>query len=147
MYKTIYVLLFSIALLSFQCSGDQTGADSQIETAESEAANSPEESKPKVVAQPPPDTNRSASEIFETNADRYSTLYQTVSKNLDKILQRIDGTKFPEKMKDGLKASYEEVSKYKSIQDIAQNSKYTSAETIEQFMSGLEMYLEQWSIK
>ncbi len=145
MYKKLYLILFSIALISFQCTGDQATTEDQTEA--SEAASEQEPTMPKIVAQPPPESNRSASEIFEANADRYAQLYQVVSKNLDNIRQRIDGESFPERLKDGLKASYEEVANYKTIEEISQTSKYTSAETVEQFMEGLEMYLDRWGMK
>lgn len=139
-----YFLLIATLLLCFQCgtdtqenTGDETGM-TPVETTET--------TPPSVDVQPI-DTNISPSEILEENADRYTSLHRLVVDNMDVITEQIDGSTFPGKMKDGLKASFTEVAAYDNVRDIAQTSKYTSAESIEQFMKGLEMYLTKWGIE
>ena len=146
MKRNIYFCLLAISLLSFQCSGEPTN-DQAAETTEVEGQEAAAETPTPVVAQQAPDNTRSASEILESNGDRYAQLHRVVNSNYNTIIEKIDESTFPQKMKDGLKASFEEVKKYKDVTDIAQTSKYTSAETLEQFMNGLERYIERWGIK
>ena len=143
MNKTIFFFLLVLSIGMWQCSSDANSA-----TAESEATTETveEPAAPPVQAQQP-ETVLSATEIFEKFGERYSTLHQTVSENLEAIKTQIDESTSPKKLKDGLKASFDEVAKYDNIEAICQTSKYTSAETVEQFMNGLEMYLSRWGVQ
>ncbi|MEO0723138.1 MAG: hypothetical protein AAFZ63_01270 [Bacteroidota bacterium] len=145
MRRNIFFLL-ALSFLSWQCAGDAT--TTETEDAQEEVQPEEEQAVPPVVAQAEPAREiLSASQTFEKYQDRYAQLHQTVSKNLDAVNTAIDKSTYPEKLKSGLKSSFEEVSKYNDIQEICQTSKYTSAETVEQFMEGLEMYLTRWGIK
>ncbi|MEL6660162.1 MAG: hypothetical protein AAFY48_14980 [Bacteroidota bacterium] len=144
MRRNIFFLL-ALSFLTWQCAGDT--ATTETETAQEEVQQEEAQTVPPVVQAEPTREILSASETFEKYQDRYTQLHQTVSKNLDAVNTAIDKSTYPEKLKSGLKSSFEEVSKYNDIQEICQTSKYTSAETVEQFMEGLEMYLTRWGIK
>jgi hypothetical protein len=89
----------------------------------------------------------SPSEILKTNEAAYLALRKRVTSNLDTILNRVDRSTTNETLKEGIKNGFQEIVKYKTIYDMAKTSKYTSAETIEQFMSGMEFQLKQLEVK
>lgn len=143
MKNSIYLLLLLLSFALFQCSSDQVPAEE--ETTE-ETTEAPAEPPPAQVAQQP-ETNISPSQILEDNADRYAVLHQKVVKNKETIMERIQSGSYPQKLKDGLQATFDDVALYDNVTDIAQKSKNNSAETIVQLMDGLDMYLAQWDIE
>lgn len=145
MKKNSYFFLLAIALICFQCSGDQ--AQDTAEATDTETQEVVDNTPAAAVAQPAPETQKSASEILEENEERYQKLHRLVTQNMSTINDQINSASFPQKMKNGLKASFEEVAKYDNVTAFAQTSKYNSAETLEQFMNGLDLYIERWGIK
>ncbi len=139
-----FLILLLLTILTCQCAGDS--ATTEAETNQEEVISTGETTAPPVVAQQPPEV-LSASEVFEKNKDRYAQLYRTVKNNMSAITTAIEDSTYPEKLKSGLKSSFEEVAKFDNVEAISQTSKYTSAESIEQFMDGLEMYLNRWGIE
>ena len=143
----LYFILIALSIAVFQCGSDQATTAAEEEQTAQDSTEVAAENQPKIVAQQPPDPNVSPSEILENNAELYRTLRKAVIKHKAAIEKELEKSSFPEKMKTGLANSFDEVAKYDNITDMAQQSKYNSAETIEQFLTGLEMYMTRWGLK
>lgn len=89
----------------------------------------------------------SPSEILKTNEAAYLALRKRVTSNLDTINNRIDRYNTNPKLREGLKNGFQEIVKYKDIYDLAKTSEFTSAETVEQFMKGIEMQLSNLRVE
>lgn len=89
----------------------------------------------------------SPSEILKTNEAAYLALRKRIVSNLDTINNRIDRYNSNPKLREGLKNGFQEVVKYKDIYELAKTSEYTSAETVEQFMKGMESQLTKLRVE
>ena len=135
-----------LALLFFtQCNNDAPATEATT-TEEQPEATPPTDDTTKQVSQID-ESAISPSEILKTNEAAYLALRKKVTANLDTIFSRVDRSTTNETLKEGLKNGFQEIVKYKTIYDMAKTSKYTSAETIEQFMSGIKFQLERLEVE
>jgi hypothetical protein len=89
----------------------------------------------------------SPSEILKNNEAAYLALRKRVTSNLDTILNRTDRMFSNEALRVGMKNGFQEIVKYKDIYAITKTSKTIDAETVEQFMKGMEMQLDKLGVK
>lgn len=134
-----------VAMLFFtQCNNDAPATEATTTAAANDTTATTEPAKQ--VSQID-ESAISPSEILKTNEEAYLALRKRVTSNLDTIMQRIDRYNKNTKLREGLKNGFQEVVKYKDIYDLAKTSKYTSAETVEQFMKGIEMQLSNLQVE
>lgn len=129
-----------VAMLFFtQCNSDAPATETT--TTEEQPADTTASAAPAKQATQIDESAISPSEILKTNEAAYQALRKRVTSNLDTINKRIDRYHTNTKLRDGLKNGFQEVVKHKDIYDLAKTSEFTSAETVEQFMKGIELQL------
>ncbi len=142
--KFFFPLAIVTMLFFTQCNNDAPATEAT--TTEEQTETTPPTDTTKQVTQID-ESSISPSEILKTNEAAYLALRKRVTSNLDTILSRVDRNFSNEKLREGIKNGFQEIVKYKTIYDMAKTSKYTSAETIEQFMSGMELQLSKLEVK
>ncbi|WP_367389791.1 hypothetical protein [Lewinella sp. LCG006] len=134
-----------LAMLFFtQCNNDAPATEETTTAAPSDTTATTEPAKQ--VSQID-ESAISPSEILKTNEAAYLALRKRVTSNLDTINNRIDRYNKNTKIREGLKNGFQEIVKYKDIYDLAKTSEYTSAETVEQFMKGIETQLTKLRVE
>jgi hypothetical protein len=141
-----YIFPFAIVSMLFftQCNSDAPATE---ETTTAEQTDTTATTEPAKQVSQIDESAISPSEILKTNEAAYLALRKRVTSNLDTINNRIDRYNSNPKLREGLKNGFQEVVKYKDIYDLAKTSKYTSAETVEQFMKGIELQLSNLRVE
>ena len=142
--KYFFPLAILVMLFFTQCTGDTPSTEATTTAVPTDTTATTEPAKQ--VSQID-ESSISPSEILKTNEAAYLALRKRVTSNLDTINSRIDRYNTNQKLRDGLKNGFQEIVKYKDIYDLAKTSEFTSAETVEQFMKGIEMQLSNLRVE
>ena len=142
--KFFFPLALLAMLLLTQCNNDATTTEATA--VEEQSETTPPPTPEKQVTQID-ESAISPSEILKNNEAAYLALRKKVTSNLDAINNKIDSNISNSAMKEGLKNGFQEIVKYDNIYDIAKKSETIDAETIEQFMKGLESQLVKLGVQ
>lgn len=142
--KYIFPLAIVTMLFFTQCNSDTPTTET---TTTAEQTDTTATTEPAKQVSQIDESAISPSEILKTNEAAYLALRKKVTSNLDTINSRIDRYNSNQKLRDGLKNGFQEIVKYKDIYDLAKTSEFTSAETVEQFMKGIEMQLSNLRVE
>ncbi|MGH1436340.1 MAG: hypothetical protein ACRBG0_17970 [Lewinella sp.] len=141
-----YFLPLAIVTMLFftQCNSDAPATEATTTTEQTDTTAVTEPAKQVTQID---ESAISPSEILKNNEAAYLALRKRVTSNLDTINNRIDRTVSNSTMREGLKKGFQEIVKYDNIQDITKTSETIDAETVEQFMKGIESQLVKLGVQ